>query len=371
MAQAVTVEATVLAERLRAVLLDAGASSDSAAACVRALMHASLLGVDSHGGAAGGALLHRAAEWPDQRHARSSRVTRRGAAAAVVDGDDGLGHYAAYRAMEEAVALAREAGSAPSGSCARRTTARPAPMRAPGGGGDGRLRHHQRRQRGVALRRGHALPRHQPARLRGAERRRKPWLLDMATSSIPFNRVFLYRSLGVTLPEGVAADGPGVPTRDPQDVAMLLPLGGADFGFKGAALAGVATILSAVLQGAALDHAMIRMVGGGDMTTPRGMGHFVMAIDPAFFGGRDVFAGGDAGLSRRPARGAGAAGRGGDGAGRPGVAGGGRAGPRRHPARPRHRGVPRASPPGRTAGRETRRARAFRRITRSNRETDA
>ena len=87
----------------------------------------------------------------------------------------------------------------------------------------------------------------------------------------------------------MAADGQGVPTRDPQDVAMLLPFGGADFGFKGAALAGVATILSAVLQGAALDHAMLRMVGGGDMTTPRDMGHFVMAIDPAFFGGRDAF----------------------------------------------------------------------------------
>ena len=38
------------------------------------------------------------------------RVDRRGAAAAVVDGDDGLGHHAAYRAMAEAVALAREAG---------------------------------------------------------------------------------------------------------------------------------------------------------------------------------------------------------------------------------------------------------------------
>jgi LDH2 family malate/lactate/ureidoglycolate dehydrogenase len=70
---------------------------------------------------------------------------------------------------------------------------------------------------------------------------------------------------------------------------MLLPVGGADFGFKGAALAGVATILSAVLQGAVLDHAMLPMVGGEDMSTPRGMGHFVLAIDPAFFGGRAVF----------------------------------------------------------------------------------
>ena len=65
----------------------------------------------------------------------------------------------------------------------------------------------------------------------------KPWLLDMATSSIPFNRVLLYKALGRTLPEGVAADQSGQPTQDPALVEMLMPLGGIDFGFKGAALA--------------------------------------------------------------------------------------------------------------------------------------
>ena len=120
----------------------------------------------------------------------------------------------------------------------------------------------------------------------------RPWLLDMATSSIPFNRVLLYRVLGNGLPPGVAADAEGAPTRDPEAVRMLLPLGGEGFGFKGAALAGVATILSAVLQGATLDHAMIPMVGGEDMATPRGMGHFCLAIEPGAFGGREVFAAG-------------------------------------------------------------------------------
>jgi LDH2 family malate/lactate/ureidoglycolate dehydrogenase len=114
----------------------------------------------------------------------------------------------------------------------------------------------------------------------------------MATSSIPFNRVLLYRVLGQALPAAVAADAGGAPTRDPEAVRMLLPLGGADFGFKGAGLAGVATILAAVLQGAVLDHAMIAMVGGEDMSSPRGMGHFALAIDPAFFGGREAFAAG-------------------------------------------------------------------------------
>ena len=34
---------------------------------------------------------------------------------------------------------------------------------------------------------------------------------------------------------------------------------------------------------------MIPMVRGEDMATARGMGHFMLAIDPAFFGGKAVF----------------------------------------------------------------------------------
>ena len=110
----------------------------------------------------------------------------------------------------------------------------------------------------------------------------------MATSSIPFNRVFLYRSLGLGIPDNVAADATGESTRDPNQVRMLLPLGGADFSFKGAALAGVATVFSAALQGAPLDHELMRMVDD-DVSTPREMGHFFLAVDPARFVGLDVF----------------------------------------------------------------------------------
>ena len=34
----------------------------------------------------------------------------------------------------------------------------------------------------------------------------RPWLLDMATSAIPYNRVLLYRSLGMALPAATASD---------------------------------------------------------------------------------------------------------------------------------------------------------------------
>ncbi len=290
MKQPVMVRGEALADRLGGALRDAGASEASAASAVRALMHASTLGVDSHGARL---VVHYCGVLRSGRlnGDPALRVDRRGAAAAVVDGDDGLGHHAAYRAVEEAVALARTAGIGAVG-VVRSSHFGAAGAYARAGAEAGMLAFATTNaDRAVALHGGTA-PFHgtNPLAFAAPVAGAKPWLLDMATSSIPFNRVFLYRTLGIALPEGVAADAVGVPTRDAEAVAMLLPVGGEDFGFKGAALAGVATLFSAVLQGAVLDPDMIPMVGEGDMTTPRGMGHFVMAVDPAFFGGTEAFA---------------------------------------------------------------------------------
>jgi ureidoglycolate dehydrogenase (NAD+) len=71
---------------------------------------------------------------------------------------------------------------------------------------------------------------------------------------------------------------------------MLLPLGGVDYGYKGAALAGVATLFSALLTGTTLDPDFIPMYGTDDVSTPRNMGHFVLVIDPDKFAGREIFA---------------------------------------------------------------------------------
>jgi ureidoglycolate dehydrogenase (NAD+) len=290
MKQPVRVPGEALAGRLRDALRDAGASAESVEATVRALMHASSLGVDSHGARL---VAHYCTVLRSGRLNRNPalRVDRRGPAAAVVDGDDGLGHHAAYRAMDEAVAIAREAGVGAVG-VVRSSHFGAGGAYARAGAEAGMIAFATTNADSAVALHGGAAPFHgtNPLAFAAPSGGARPWLLDMATSSIPFNRVFLYRSLGVTLPEGVAADEAGVPTRDANAAAMLLPLGGADYGFKGAALAGVATIFSAVLQGAVIDPEMIRMVGDGDMSTPRGMGHFVLAVDPAFFGGREVFA---------------------------------------------------------------------------------
>jgi LDH2 family malate/lactate/ureidoglycolate dehydrogenase len=104
----------------------------------------------------------------------------------------------------------------------------------------------------------------------------RPWLFDMATSSIPYNRIRLSRSLGRPLPPGVASAADGEDTEDPEAVRMLAPLGGA-YGYKGAGLAGLAEIFSAVLTGMTLSFEILPMAGP-DLSTPRRIGAFVLAI---------------------------------------------------------------------------------------------
>lgn len=78
-----------------------------------------------------------------------------------------------------------------------------------------------------------------------------PFLLDMATTITPMNRVFLYNELGRTLPLGWGWDANRQPTTDPAAVRMLPPLGGTrEMGsHKGYGLAMVVEILCAQLSG--------------------------------------------------------------------------------------------------------------------------
>jgi LDH2 family malate/lactate/ureidoglycolate dehydrogenase len=78
-------------------------------------------------------------------------------------------------------------------------------------------------------------------------------------------------------------------TTDPHQAEMLLPLGGEEYGFKGAALAGVATMFSALLTGTTLDPDFIPMYGTDNIKDPRNMGHFILVIDPDKFIGGALF----------------------------------------------------------------------------------
>jgi LDH2 family malate/lactate/ureidoglycolate dehydrogenase len=101
----------------------------------------------------------------------------------------------------------------------------------------------------------------------------------MATSSIPWNRLLLSRTLKQPLPPDVAVDAQGNYTTDAEAGAMLAPLGGPRYGYKGAGLAGMIEIMSAALTGMRFGHEQ-----DGAALGDTDLGHIVIAIDPGLFG---------------------------------------------------------------------------------------
>jgi LDH2 family malate/lactate/ureidoglycolate dehydrogenase len=287
-----TPDVRVPADRLAAfctrALKAVGADDPSADACTRSLMHGSLLGVDSHGVRL---LPHYARALQGGRLNGSPRVRfeRTAAATGLVHGDDAQGALPTYTAATEACALAKASGV---GAVGVRDSSHFGPAGAYAiaiaergligfvtCNSDAFVRLHE-----GAVRFHGTNPIAMAAPVPGDN----PWLFDMATSAVPYNRVRLYASTGQPLPDGIASDATGLDTRDATQVEMLAPLGGA-FGFKGAGLAGIAEILSAVLPGAGLSPDLLPM-GGPDFSTPRGLGAFVLAIDPAAFAGAEPVA---------------------------------------------------------------------------------
>ncbi len=280
---------TLLAERVEMRLAEAGASDASRAAATRAMLHASLVGVDSHGVRLTG---HYCRMLAGGRLSKDPQlgVDKRGAGSAMVDGADGLGHYAAYKAVEVGMELAREAGVGAVG-IKNSSHLGAAGAYALAGAEEGFVTFATTNTDSMVALFDGAQKFHgtNPLAFAAPVPGARPWLLDMATSSIPLNRVLLHRSLDKELPAGVAATPDGEMTTDPHEADMLLPLGGTDYGYKGAALAGVATLFSALLTGTTLDPDFIPMYGGDDISTPRNMGHFVLVIDPDKFAGRAAF----------------------------------------------------------------------------------
>ncbi len=111
----------------------------------------------------------------------------------------------------------------------------------------------------------------------------QPICLDMATSSIPWNRVINARREGHALPLGVAIDGEGAPTRAAADAVALLPLGGSEYGHKGYALALMIELLCGPLNSMPFADRIPPMFA--DLHTQRHLGSLVMALDPLRFAG--------------------------------------------------------------------------------------
>lgn len=281
MAEPVRYTAQSLEAFLLATFAASGADEPTGRAATRAMMHGSRLGVDSHGVRLLPYYLSVIAT--GEIRARPNPVLTAGpGATAVLEADGAIGHLACYRAMEGAVEIARRQGI---GAVAIHNMSH---MGAAGAyalwaaeqgmiglltaNSDAAVRLHDGRD-----------PFHgtSPIAVGAPTASGRPWLLDMATSAIPMNRVLLYRSLGLTLPADVAVDETGRTTTDPHAAKVLSPVGGA-YGYKGAGLAGLVEILSGPLCGMALSTELAPMYGVS-AGKPRPMGGFALAINPDAF----------------------------------------------------------------------------------------
>jgi L-2-hydroxycarboxylate dehydrogenase (NAD+) len=113
----------------------------------------------------------------------------------------------------------------------------------------------------------------------------RPFVMDMATSTVPRGKLEVYHRQEKALPLGWATDEKGVPTTDAGRVldnfakragGGLLPLGGAgeEFsGYKGYGMGLMVEILSAVLPGAAFLTSVYPKDGAGK-PLPANLGHF-------------------------------------------------------------------------------------------------
>jgi LDH2 family malate/lactate/ureidoglycolate dehydrogenase len=264
------------------VLRAAGLSAEDAEVAADCLVSANLRGVDSHGvlrliqyvdSIASGAINPR----PDVR------IVERFAATALVDADHGYGFRPSLLAMDTAVALAREYGIAVAGvrdshhfgmaaTYALRAAAEgmlgvvatnTMPVLAAPGGARPVVGNNP-----LAL----AVPRRTPAH---------PIVLDMALSQVAFGYVRLAAAEGREIPLGWARDGEG---RATTDAAAALESGSLEpvAAHKGYGLALVLELLAGALTGSPVG-------AGAHPHQAPGVGHTMIALDPAVFAGRDGF----------------------------------------------------------------------------------
>jgi LDH2 family malate/lactate/ureidoglycolate dehydrogenase len=276
-----------LVDFVDAVFTRAGLRPADARTVADDLVAANLRGIDSHGVSRVPMYLERLRRGV-VRAQPSITVTPLTAAAALVDGDDGMGFLAAHRAMGEAMRLADGAGIGVVG--VRRST------------------HYGMAALYVlqAIAHGHvalAFTNSSPAlpvwggrtAFLGASPMAAgfpggasgpPYVLDMAMTVIARGKIRLAAAHGQPIPEGLALDADGAPTTDANKAfeGVCLPFGGV----KGAALAMLMELLAGVLTGAGYGGRVRSLYF--DHSEPQNVGHLFIALRPDLFVAPEAYA---------------------------------------------------------------------------------
>jgi ureidoglycolate dehydrogenase (NAD+) len=272
----------------RACLEAVGVNAADAERVAGALVQTSLWGIDSHGVAR---LTHYLARIQAGSIKANPSITteRSGPCTIQMDGDHGLGIVVCFAATESALTMAREngvgvVGIAESSHCGAiglytREIARAGLIGIAATHADSIVTPHGGMHKYLGT---------NPLAIAFPRAGHEPVCLDMATSSIPWNRVMNARRENQLLPADVAVDDAGKFTRDAHAAAALLPLGGEGYGHKGYALAMMIELLCGPLNGMPYANHVPPMFG--DLTKQRHLGSLVIAIDPQRFAGGPTLA---------------------------------------------------------------------------------
>jgi LDH2 family malate/lactate/ureidoglycolate dehydrogenase len=131
-------------------------------------------------------------------------------------------------------------------------------------------------------------------------KRHRPFVLDMATSSVAANKVRVYELRGDSIPSGWVTDENGKPVTDSHQAMTIIsdatkspggglaPLGGTPemSSHKGYGLAMMVHILGGTLSGSSFSPIRVKTQRPED---PDNLGHFFCVIDPAVFRDPDDF----------------------------------------------------------------------------------
>jgi LDH2 family malate/lactate/ureidoglycolate dehydrogenase len=265
----------------------AGMTADNAAVIATDLVKANLRGIDSHGVSRIPMYLERLRRGLVTANPAIT-VKKVAGAVAEVDADNGMGFLASHRAMDEAIALARDCGIGLVG--VKNSTHF----------GMGALYALQAIEAGyvslIFTNSSPAIPMWgarstflgaSPIAAGVPGGKYPPYVMDMAMTVIARGKIRLAAMRGEQIPEGLALDNEGNPTTDAAKAfeGVCLPFGGV----KGSVLGALMDLLSGVLTGANFGGEVKSLYF--DHSGPQNVGHLFFAIKPDLFMSLDDFEG--------------------------------------------------------------------------------
>jgi LDH2 family malate/lactate/ureidoglycolate dehydrogenase len=286
MADTKTVSAAAVEAQIKAILGAWGMGEPALSISARVLLWADLRGIDSHGVSMIASSYRRMRDAGVLNLQPKLETVVDLPAVATIDGDGGLGHYPSVTAMELAIAKGRQCGIA--AVAVRNSNHYGAAGYYAGMAAEAGLI-------GISMTGVHvaatvptfgAEPRFgtNPIAFAAPAGRNRPFLLDMATSTVAIGKLVLASRAGKPLPAGWALDQAGQPLTDAKrarETRHLTPLGGTrELGsHKGYGLAMMVDILCSTLSGAA--YAPARAPFKPDEAYD--VGHFFLTMDPGAF----------------------------------------------------------------------------------------